>query len=121
VQVVGEDSGTRRLDVDLLLAFLGISPKLGPIGQWGLALQRRQLVVDTAHFETSTPGIYAVGDLVTYPGKKKLILCGFHEATLAAFAAAARLRPEQPVLLQYTTTSPRLHQLLGVATPAAKA
>jgi len=74
-------------------------------------------VGDAAHFETSTPGIYAVGDVVTYPGKKKLILCGFHEATLAAFAAAARLRPEQPVLLQYTTTSPKLHQLLGVATP----
>ena len=60
---------------------------------------------------------YAVGDVVTYPGKKKLILCGFHEATLAAFAALARLRPDEPQLLQYTTTSPRLHQRLGVATP----
>ena len=117
VQVIGEDSSTRRWPVDVLLAFLGVSPKLGPIASWGLALERRQLVVDAAHFETSTPGIYAVGDVVTYPGKKKLILCGFHEATLAAFAAAARLRPEQPVLLQYTTTSPKLHQLLGVATP----
>ena len=117
VQVIGDDSSTRRLPVDVLLAFLGVSPKLGPIAQWGLALERRQLVVDAAHFETSTPGIYAVGDVVTYAGKKKLILCGFHEATLAAFAAAARLRPEQPVLLQYTTTSPKLHQLLGVATP----
>ena len=117
VQVIGEDDQTRRLATDQLLVCLGISPKLGPIATWGLALQRRQLVVDTAHFETSTPGIYAVGDLVTYPGKRKLILCGFHEATLAAFAAAQRLRPDTPVLLQYTTTSPRLHQLLGVATP----
>ncbi|MBL8307287.1 MAG: NAD(P)/FAD-dependent oxidoreductase [Rubrivivax sp.] len=116
-QVIGEDGQTRRLAADLVLAFLGVSPKLGPIAQWGLALERRQLVVDPAHFETSQPGIYAVGDVVTYPGKKKLILCGFHEATLAAFAAAARLRPDQPTLLQYTTTSPRLHQLLGVATP----
>ena len=116
-QVVDEDGQTRRLPADLVLAFLGVSPKLGPIAQWGLALERRQLVVDPAHFETSVPGIHAVGDVVTYPGKKKLILCGFHEATLAAFAAAARLRPEQPTLLQYTTTSPRLHQLLGVATP----
>ncbi|MBC7726144.1 MAG: NAD(P)/FAD-dependent oxidoreductase [Microbacteriaceae bacterium] len=115
--VVGEDGSSRRWPADLVLAFLGVSPKLGPVAQWGLALERRQLVVDAAHFETSVPGIYAVGDVVTYPGKKKLILCGFHEATLAAFAAAARLRPEQPVLLQYTTTSPRLHQLLGVATP----
>ena len=117
VQVIGEDEQTRRLATDALLVCLGVSPKLGPIGQWSLALQRRQLVVDTAHFETSTPGIYAVGDINTYPGKRKLILCGFHEATLAAFAAAQRLRPDTPVLLQYTTTSPRLHQLLGVATP----
>jgi thioredoxin reductase (NADPH) len=115
--LIGEDGATRRLPVDLVLAFLGVSPKLGPVTQWGLALERRQLVVDAARFETNVPGIYAAGDVITYPGKKKLILCGFHEATLAAFAAAARLRPEQPVLLQYTTTSPRLHQLLGVATP----
>ena len=117
VQVIGDDDGTRRLSANAIVACLGVSPKLGPIAQWGLALERRQLVVDATHFETSTPGIFAVGDVVTYPGKKKLILCGFHEATLAAFAAAARLRPDQPVLLQYTTTSPRLHQLLGVATP----
>jgi thioredoxin reductase (NADPH) len=115
--VVGEDGATRRMPVDLVLAFLGVSPKLGPVAQWGLALERRQLVVDAARFETNVPGIHAAGDVVTYPGKKKLILCGFHEATLAAFAAAARLRPDQPVLLQYTTTSPRLHQLLGVGTP----
>ncbi|MDO9285660.1 MAG: NAD(P)/FAD-dependent oxidoreductase [Aquabacterium sp.] len=118
VQVIGDDDHQRHLATDLIVACLGVSPKLGPIATWGLALERRQLVVDAAHFETSTPGIFAVGDVVTYPGKKKLILCGFHEATLAAFAAAARLRPDQPVLLQYTTTSPRLHQLLGVATPA---
>jgi thioredoxin reductase (NADPH) len=117
VQLITDSGENQRLPVELLLAFLGVSPKLGPIAKWGLALERRQLQVDTAHFETSTPGIFAVGDVNTYPGKKKLILCGFHEATLAAFAAAARLRPGQPALLQYTTTSPRLHQLLGVATP----
>ena len=115
--VVAEDGSRHRWPINLVLAFLGLSPKLGPVAQWGLALERRQLVVDAAHFETSVSGIYAVGDVVAYPGKKKLILCGFHEATLAAFAAAARLRPEQAVLLQYTTTSPRLHQLLGVTTP----
>ena len=117
VQVIGDDNTTRRLPVDTLQVFLGLSPKLGPIAQWGLAMARRQLAVDAAHFETSTPGIYAVGDVVSYPGKKKLILCGFHEATLAAFAAAARLRPGPPQPLLYTTTSPRLHQLLGVAAP----
>lgn len=117
VQVADADGQTLQLATDTLLVQLGISPKLGPISQWGLALERRQLVVDAARFETSTPGIFAVGDIVSYPGKKKLILCGFHEATLAAFAAVARLRPDEPVLLQYTTTSPRLHQRLGVATP----
>ncbi len=117
VQVADGDGQTLQLPTDALLVQLGISPKLGPISQWGLALERRQLVVDAARFETSTPGIFAVGDIVSYPGKKKLILCGFHEATLAAFAAVARLRPDEPVLLQYTTTSPRLHQRLGVASP----
>ena len=119
VQVVGSDDNRHRVPVDALIVQLGISPKLGPITQWGLAMARRQLVVDPAHCETSTPGIYAVGDVVHYPGKKKLILCGFHEATLAAFAATARLRPDAPVLLQYTTTSTRLHQRLGVATTGA--
>ena len=72
------------------------------------------MAVDTANFESNTQGVYAVGDINTYPAKRKLILCGFHEATLAAFAAAATLRPEKPVHLQYTTTSTELKQRLGV-------
>lgn len=114
IQVVTPEDETRVQPLDTLLVCLGLSPRLGPIADWGLAMERKQLVVDTAHFETSVPGIHAVGDINTYPGKKKLILCGFHEATLAAFAAAARLFPEQRTLLQYTTTSPKLHRLLGV-------
>lgn len=117
VQVADAAGQTLDLAMDALLVQLGISPKLGPISQWGLAMERRQLVVDAARFETSLPGLFAVGDVITYPGKKKLILCGFHEATLATFAAVALLRPDEPQLLQYTTTSPRLHQRLGVATP----
>ena len=118
LQVVGPDDRTQAVPVDTLLPFLGLSPKLGPIAQWGLALERKQLVVDTEKFETSEPGIFAVGDVNTYPGKKKLIVCGFHEATLAAYAACAYVFPDEKVQLQYTTTSPRLHQLLGVS-PAA--
>ena len=115
LQITGADDRIQTVPVDSLLPFLGLSPKLGPIAQWGLALERKQLVVDTEKFETSEPGIFAVGDVNTYPGKKKLILCGFHEATLAAFAACAYVFPGEKAQLQYTTTSPRLHQLLGVS------
>ena len=114
LKVTGPDAVTRIVPTDTLLACLGLSPKLGPIAEWGLAIERKQLVVDTEKFATSVPGIYAVGDINTYPGKRKLILCGFHEATLAAFGAAEALKGDK-VALQYTTTSPRLHQLLGVA------
>ena len=115
LQVMGADGTTEALRADMLLVLQGLSPRLGPIASWGLALERRQLVVDSARFETSVPGVYAVGDIVDYPGKKKLIVCGFHEATLAAWAAAERIFGDRTPALQYTTTSPRLHALLGVA------
>lgn len=108
---------TVSLPLDVLVVALGVSPRLGPIADWGLAMERKQLVVDTATFVTSVPGIYAVGDINTYPGKRKLIVCGFHEATLAAFAAAEAMSGK-PVALQYTTSSTRLHQLLGVGSAA---
>ena len=114
LEVLDAEGATRTLTLDVLLAVLGLSPRLGPVADWGLAMERKQLVVDTATFATTVPGIYAVGDINTYPGKRKLILCGFHEATLAAFAAAEALKGDK-VALQYTTTSARLHQLLGVA------
>ncbi|MFT4242459.1 MAG: NAD(P)/FAD-dependent oxidoreductase [Acidovorax sp.] len=104
----------QTLPLDQLQAFLGLSPRLGPIADWGLALEKKQLVVDTAHFATRLPGVYAVGDVNTYPGKRKLIVCGFHEATLAAFAAAEYLAGGK-VPLQYTTSSAQLQARLGVA------
>jgi len=116
LQVATAEGSSVSLPLDALLVLTGLSPKLGPIADWGLALERKQLVVDTASFQTSTPGIFAVGDVNTYPGKKKLILCGFHEAALAAFGAAAHVFPDRPLHLEYTTTSPRLHRALGVAT-----
>lgn len=106
---------TMNLPLDTVLVCMGVGPKLGPVAQWGLAMERKQLTVDTATFATSAPGLYAVGDVNTYPGKKKLILCGFHEATLAAFAAAAYLNPQASGVLQYTTSSTLLQQRLGVA------
>ena len=117
VRVTGADGVTRRMPMDHLLVFFGLQPKLGPIADWGLKLERKQIVVDTARFETNIPGVFAVGDINIYPGKKKLILSGFHECALAAFAAADYVFPEKRVLLQYTTTSPKLHKVLGVETP----
>lgn len=117
LEVEDLDGRKQTIPLDALLVFFGLSPKLGPIVDWGLALTRKQIEVDTARFESSIPGIFAVGDINTYPGKKKLILSGFHEAALAAFAAAQVIFPDRPVQLQYTTTSPKLQQLLGLQKP----
>ena len=117
IKVTGADGVTRRLPLDHLLVFFGLSPKLGPIAEWGLDIERKQLKVGTERFETNVPGIFAVGDINTYPGKKKLILSGFHEAALAAFAAAPYIFPDKKIHMQYTTTSPKLHKILGVETP----
>lgn len=118
VKVTGADGVTRLVPLDMLLVFFGLSPKLGPIADWGLEIERKQLVVDTEKFSTNIPGIFAVGDINTYPGKKKLILSGFHECALAAFAAAAIIFPDKgKIHLQYTTTSPKLHKVLRVETP----
>jgi thioredoxin reductase (NADPH) len=117
VKVTGSDGVTRLMPLDVLLVFFGLSPKLGPIAQWGLDIERKQLKVDTEKFATNVPGIFAVGDINTYPGKKKLILSGFHECALAAFGAAPFIFPEKKIHLQYTTTSPKLHKVLGVETP----
>ena len=103
-----------ELRADSLLAFFGLAPKLGPIAEWGLQLEKKALTVDTEKFQTSVPGIFAVGDINTYPGKKKLILSGFHEAALAAFGIQHYLYPAKRQFLQYTTTSPVMHQRLGV-------
>lgn len=115
LQVTNPQAQTEQLPLDHLLLLLGLSPKLGPISHWGLDMERKQLPVDTEQFSTRQPGIFAVGDINTYPGKKKLILCGFHEATLAAFGAAAMVFPGQKIPLQYTTTSSKIHEALGYA------
>jgi thioredoxin reductase (NADPH) len=117
ITVTDIESKEHLVSVDDLLIFFGLSPKLGPIADWGLDIDRKQVAVDTEKFQTSIPGIYAVGDINIYPGKKKLILSGFHEAALAAFAAAAYLNPEKHIQLQYTTTSTKLHKVLGVTPP----
>jgi thioredoxin reductase (NADPH) len=116
-KVTGGDGVTRVVPLDALLVFFGLSPKLGPIAHWSLEIERKQLKVDTEKFSTNTPGIFAVGDINTYPGKKKLILSGFHECALAAFGSMPFIFPDKKVHLQYTTTSPKLHKVLGVESP----
>lgn len=102
-----------RLELELLLAWPGISPRLGPLADWGLDLQRKQVPVDPQTMASKLPGVYAVGDINHYPGKRRLIVCGFHEATLAAFACAEYLSGAA-VPLEYTTSSARLQQRLGL-------
>lgn len=114
VTVSVKDQDERRVELDDLLVFFGLAPKLGPIAEWGLDINRKTINVDTEKFETNIPGIYAIGDINHYPGKKKLILSGFHEAALAAFAAKSFIEPDKKVHLQYTTTSPIMHKRLGV-------
>jgi thioredoxin reductase (NADPH) len=117
IKVTGADGVTRRLPLDHLLVFYGLSPKLGPIAEWGLDIERKQIMVDTEKFQTSMEGIFAVGDINIYPGKKKLILSGFHEAALAAYGAVSHIFPDKKINMQYTTTSPKLHKILGIESP----
>jgi len=115
LDLMGVDSQTIHLPCPHLLIQLGLSPKLGPLADWGLTLARKQVQVDPATLESSVAGVHAVGDAISYPGKQRLILCGFHEATLAAHAISRRLQTDHPSHLLYTTTSPLLHRRLGIA------
>lgn len=114
LEISAHDGSEHLVEADEVFVFWGLSPNLGPIAEWGLDLDKRQVRVDTEKFQTSVPGIFAVGDINTYPGKKKLILSGFHEAALAAFAVQHHIHPDQKVRLQYTTTSPIMHKRLGI-------
>jgi len=107
-------NGPQTVAFDHLLVRQGMSPKLGPLTDWGMALDRKQVLVNPVTFQSSLEGVYAVGDINTYPGKKRLLVCAFHEATMAAHAVSAALAPEASQLLQYTTTSTLLKQRLGV-------
>jgi thioredoxin reductase (NADPH) len=115
VHVKAASGELQLLDAEHLLVFFGLAPKLGPIGEWGFDLDKKAIKVDTERFESNIPGIFAIGDINTYPGKKKLILSAFHEAALAAFAIQHHLYPAKKQFLQYTTTSPAMQKRLGVA------
>jgi len=106
---------TTRIECDTMLPFFGLTMKLGPVANWGLDLQSELVPVDTEKFETSVPGIFAVGDINTYPGKLKLILSGFHEVALMSQRAHRYVYPDKRLVFQYTTSSTSLQKKLGVA------
>ena len=112
--IVRGPDGNVRLPATRLLPFFGLTMKLGPVAEWGLNLHENRIEVDTVRFETSQPGIFAIGDINHYPGKLKLILCGFHEAALMAQAAKRIVHPNERVVFQYTTSSTSLQKKLGV-------
>jgi thioredoxin reductase (NADPH) len=112
-----KDNGgaTKKIDCDAMLPFFGLTMKLGPVANWGLDLQSELVPVDTEKFETNVPGIFAIGDINTYPGKLKLILSGFHEAALMSQRAHRYVFPDKKLVFQYTTSSTSLQKKLGVA------
>jgi thioredoxin reductase (NADPH) len=110
----GNDNAVSKVDCDTMLPFFGLTMKLGPVANWGVALDNNLIPVDTAAFETNIPGIFAIGDINTYPGKLKLILSGFHEGALMAQKAHRYVFPDKRLVFQYTTSSSSLQKKLGV-------
>jgi thioredoxin reductase (NADPH) len=103
--IVTKDGEDTQIETDCFIPLFGLSPKLGPVGKWGLEIEKNAIKVDTYDYQTNIPGIFAIGDVNTYPGKLKLILCGFHEATLMCQAAYKILNPGKRFVLKYTTVS----------------
>ena len=114
ITVKNEDGNIERISTDCVLGFFGLIMKLGPIAEWGLNLSKKTIPVNTENFQTNKEGIFAIGDICTYPGKLKLILSGFHEGALAAKACFKLARPNEKYRFEYTTTSKRVHKILGV-------
>ena len=113
--LIKHDNGDQKeLKVDSVLAFFGLKMELGPIANWGLDLESKSLKVNTTNFETNEKGIFAIGDICTYPGKLKLILSGFHEGALCAQECFKRARPDEKYVFRFTTSSSDIHKRLGV-------
>ncbi|MGY3616483.1 NAD(P)/FAD-dependent oxidoreductase [Bradyrhizobium sp. USDA 10063] len=112
--VKGNDNAITKVECDTMLPFFGLTMKLGPVANWGVALENNLVPVDTAAFETNVSGIFAIGDINTYPGKLKLILSGFHEGALMAQKAHRYVYPDKRLVFQYTTSSSSLQKKLGV-------
>ncbi len=117
LEIMDLEKNKSTIEGDEVLVFWGLSPDLGPIAEWSLEIEKKQVAVDTEKFQTSIEGVFAIGDINTYPGKKKFILSGFHEAALAAFGVQKYIYPDKRQFVQYTTTSSIMHERLGVDSP----
>ena len=113
ITIKNDDDINEKIETDSLLGFFGLIMKLGPIAEWGLNLEKKHIPVDTANFQTNKKGIFAIGDICTYPGKLKLILSGFHEAALAARACFKLARPNEKYRFEFSTTSKNIKERLG--------
>jgi len=114
IEIMSDDKEIKKLNTDYVLGFFGLIMQLGPIAEWGLNIDKKTVAVDTEKFETNQKGIYAVGDICTYPGKLKLILSGFHEGALAARACFKLARPNEKYRFEFTTSSKTIKDRLGV-------
>ena len=114
ISIKHEDGSIKKIETDYLLGFFGLIMKLGPIANWGLNLDKKHIPVNTENFETNQKGIFAIGDICTYPGKLKLILSGFHEGALAARGCFKYARPDENLRFEFSTTSKSVHERLGV-------
>jgi thioredoxin reductase (NADPH) len=114
IEIEQEGGKLEKIKSDYILSFFGLIMKLGPIANWGLNINNKTIPVDTESFQTNKEGIYAIGDICSYPGKLKLILSGFHEAALAARACFKRARPNETYRFEFTTASKSIHDRLGL-------
>jgi thioredoxin reductase (NADPH) len=108
-----DDGKTEKISTDVILGFFGLIMKLGPIAEWGLNMNKKTIEVSPENFETNKKGIFAVGDICSYPGKLKLILSGFHEVALASVECFKRARPNEKYRFEFTTSSKKIHDRLG--------
>ena len=114
IEIISDDKDIKKIETDYVLGFFGLIMQLGPIAEWGLNIDKKTIAVDTEKFETNQKGIYAVGDICSYPGKLKLILSGFHEGALAARACFKLARPDEKYRFEFTTSSKTIKSRLGV-------
>ena len=114
INIKSDDGKIEKITTDFVLGFFGLIMKLGPIAEWGLNLEKKAIPVNTENFQTNKEGIFAIGDICTYPGKLKLILSGFHEGALAARACFKLAKPDKKYRFEYTTTSKDMQERLGI-------